>query len=210
MQLSIIALPIFLLAATPFVNFPQATPPAAPATTAPAPAQAQGGDFKIDDTHSCSLFRVQHLHAGQFWGRFNNIAGTFTLSTDPAKMKFDVSIETDSVDTGNAKLDGHLKSTDFFNTKEFPAMTFKSTGCTKIDDDHFALSGDLTMHGVTKSVSTVIEVTGWGFDTGKGARAGAEAKFKINRSDFGVSYGVENGALGNETTIIVGLEGIAA
>ncbi len=206
MQLITLALPLVLLAASPILPTPQAAPPA---PVAPAP-QAQGGSFTIDDVHSSALFRVQHFHAGQFWGRFNTIAGTFTLAQDPAKMAFDVSIDTESVDSGNPKLDGHLKSPDFFNAKEFPKMTFKSTGCTKNADGTFALTGDLTIRGVTKSMTATLEVTGWGFDMGRGARAGAEARFKINRSDFGVSYGVDNGALGNETTVIVGLEGTAA
>ncbi len=207
MNATTVALPFALFASLAFVPIPQSTPPVSPA---PAPVvQGRDGAFTIDDVHSCALFRVQHFHAGQFWGRFNNIAGSFTLSQDPSKMAFDVSIETDSVDSGNTKLDSHLKSPDFFNAKEFPTMVFKSTACTKNADGTFALTGDLTIKGVTKSVNAVIEVTGWGFDMGRGARAGAEARFKINRSDFGVSYGVENGALGNETTVIVGLEGTA-
>ncbi len=206
MHFTTIALPFILIASTIAQNAPTAAPSTSPAVA----VAAQGGSFTIDDTHSCALFRVQHFHAGQFWGRINGISGAFTLSPDAAKMNFDVTIAVDSVDTSNAKLDGHLKSPDFFNAKEFPSMTFKSTGCAKNADDTFALTGDLTIRGVTKSVTATIEVTGWGFDMGRGARAGAEARFKIKRSDFGVNYGTDNGALGDETSIIVGLEGTAA
>ena len=206
MQLTTIALPFLLLVSTSTLITPQTAPP-----VAPAPAVAtQGGSFTIDDVHSCSLVRVHHSRAGQFWGRFNTISGTFTLSPDTTKMAFDVTIAVESVDTGNERLDGHLKSPDFFNVKEFPSMTFKSTGCAKNADETFALTGDLTIHGVTKSVTATIEVTGWGFDGGRGARAGAEARFKIKRSEFGMSSGTDTGALGDETAIIIGLEGTAA
>jgi polyisoprenoid-binding protein YceI len=181
----------------------QDTKPAA--TTAPA---AAGGAtvFGVDDVHSTALFRVMHAGAGQFWGRFNDISGTFTLSDDPAKLAFMIDVAIDSVDSGNDKLDGHLKSPDFFNSKEFPKMSFKSTGAKKAGNGMFEVMGDLTMHGVTKPITAMVEITGQ--SSMMGQRGGAEATFTVKRSEFGMTYGVEKGVIGDMVKVVVGLEGI--
>ena len=177
------------------------TPAGAPVATANAVANT----YSVDDVHSCALFRVHHARAGQFWGRFNDISGTFTLSSDPSKMAFDISVAVGSVDTNTDKLDGHLKSPDFFNAAEFPTMTFKSTSAMKAANGMYEVAGDFTMHGVTKKVSAMIEVTGE--STMMGARGGAEAIFTVRRSEFGMNYGVEQGAVGDLVKVIVNLEG---
>lgn len=180
-------------------NAPQAKPATASA--------AEGVVYKIDDVHSSALFRVHHLGAGQFWGRFNAVSGTMTFAAGGQPTAFDVSIATDSVDTAEPKLDGHLKSPDFFNSKEFPAMTFKSASVTKKADGNFEVTGELSMHGVTKPVTAALEVTGVA-DMGMGARAGVEAVFTVKRSDFGMKYGLEKGTLGDSVRVVVSLEGI--
>ncbi|MEY2713863.1 MAG: hypothetical protein RIT24_206 [Planctomycetota bacterium] len=176
----------------------------------PAPAAAASADgaitYGIDDVHSCTLFRVHHAGAGQFWGRFNDISGKFTLSNDPAKMSFDITVAVESVDTNEPKLDGHLKSPDFFNAKEFPTMSFKSSSAKKMDNGMFEVMGDFTMHGVTKPITAMVEVTGQ--STMMGVRGGAEATFTVKRSDFGMNYGVEKGAVGDMVKVIVNLEGV--
>lgn len=161
----------------------------------------------IDDVHSMAMFRVQHMGAGAFWGRFNDVDGSFTFTpgTDEG-MKFDVTIKTESVDSGNDKLNQHLRSPDFFASKDFPSMTFKSTGVKMVDATHFTVMGDLSLHGVTKPVSANVEFVGMS-DRGSGARAGFEATFTIKRSDFGMKYGVDKGAVGDEVRVVVGLEG---
>ena len=171
--------------------------------TAPAATAAQ--TWNIDDTHSMALFRVQHMGAGMFWGRFNDVGGTITTSgAGPDSIAFDISIDVASVSSGNDKLDGHLKSPDFFSVKEFPKMTFKSTKATRGSDGMWDVTGDLTMHGVTKPVTAKVEMTG---RSSMGAeRVGFEASFSINRSEFGMSYGVEKGAIGNSVRVVVGLE----
>lgn len=182
---------------------PQATGTAAPKTAAPAAAAT----FEIDDVHSAAFFRVQHLGAGQFWGRISDISGTFTANNGAADgANFDITVKAESIDTGTKKLDDHLRSPDFFNVKEFPTMTFKSTGA-KAKDGKLEVTGDFTMHGVTKPVTAAIEFTG-GKAGPMGERAGYEAVFTIKRSDFGVSYGVDNGMLGNDVRIVVNLEGV--
>mgnify|MGYP003350493615 CR=1 FL=1 len=171
--------------------------------TAQAAAAAQ--TWNIDDTHSMALFRVQHMGAGMFWGRFNDVSGTISTSgAGPDSIAFDISIDVASVSSGNDKLDGHLKSPDFFSVKEFPKMTFKSTKATRGSDGMWDVTGDLTMHGVTKPVTAKVEMIG---RSSMGAeRVGFEASFSINRSEFGMSYGVEKGAIGNSVRVVVGLE----
>ena len=171
--------------------------------TAQTAAAAQ--TWNIDDTHSMALFRVQHMGAGMFWGRFNDVSGTISTSgAGPDSIAFDISIDVASVSSGNDKLDGHLKSPDFFSVKEFPKMTFKSTKATRGSDGMWDVTGDLTMHGVTKPVTAKVEMIG---RSSMGAeRVGFEASFSINRSEFGMSYGVEKGAIGNSVRVVVGLE----
>jgi polyisoprenoid-binding protein YceI len=180
------------------------------ATQDPKPAAATGGvnAYQVDDVHSSALFRVHHAGAGQFWGRFNDVSGTFTLSDDPAKMAFAIDISVDSVDSGNDKLDGHLKSPDFFNSKEFPKLSFVSKSAKKAANGMFEVSGDLTMHGVTKPITAMVELTGE--SNMMGSRGGIEAVFTVKRSEWGMNYGVEKGMIGDSVRVVVGLEGVKA
>lgn len=184
------------------------TDAAAPAAQAPAAQSADAATgpvtYGVDDVHSMALFRVHHLGAGQFWGVFNTIKGTATY--EPGKsLSMDVSIDTASVDSGNAKLDEHLASPDFFDAKEFPSMTFKSVSAEMKSANLWHVTGDLTIRGTKKRVTVPVEVTGVS-NTRMGARAGFEAVFNIKRSEYGVSYGVDNGALGDDTRVIVAIE----
>ena len=163
--------------------------------------------FNIDSVHSTAIFRVQHLRAGNFYGRFNELEGTIDWDAEDGPS-FDVSIKIESVDSGNEALDKHLKNADFFDAKQFPTMTFKSTGAKKMGDN-WKVMGEMTMHGVTKPIEVDMEFVGRA-DVGRGDRVGFETTFTIKRSDFGMNWGVENGALGDATKIIVSLEGIKA
>ena len=163
--------------------------------------------FNIDSVHSTAIFRVQHLGAGNFYGRFNELEGTIDWDAE-AGPSFDVSIKIESVDSGNEALDRHLKNADFFDAKQFPTMTFKSTGARKMGDN-WKVMGEMTMHGVTKAVEVDMDFVGRA-DVGRGDRVGFETTFTVKRSDFGMKWGVENGALGDATKIIVSLEGIKA
>ncbi len=181
------------------------SPAAAPQATPAAAVQ----NFTIDQTHSRALFRVHHVGASQFWGRFNDVSGTFSYQPDSADgMKFDVTIKTDSVDTGAKKLDDHLRSPDFFAAKDFPEMKFASTSARKVGANMYDVTGTLTIRGVSKPLTAKLEFTG-AASMGGGAKAGFEATFTIKRSEFGVNYGVENGALGDDVRVVVCLEGNA-
>ncbi|MSQ90171.1 MAG: YceI family protein [Phycisphaerales bacterium] len=173
-----------------------------------ASATASVQNFEVDDVHSMSLFRVRHNRAGQFWGRFNDVSGSIGYAPDQS-LSMRVTVQAGSVDTGNKKLDGHLKSPDFFNTTEFPTMSFASTSAKSLGSGMFEVTGDMTMHGVTKRVAVPVECSAISESRGT-QRAGFEAVFVVKRSDFGMGYGVEQGAIGDETRIIVSLECIDA
>ena len=180
------------------------------AVTAAIEPPPEGVAYAIDGVHSKALFRVQHLGAGRFWGRFNDVSGTVMFDRG-VEIRMDVAIRTESVDSGNKDLDKHLMSPDFFNAKEpsCATMTFKSTGCSMGDKGIYMVTGDLTIHGVTKQVTVPVEFTG-AADMGRGARAGCETTFSIKRSEYGMNWGVEKGMLGDEVRITVALEGVEA
>lgn len=163
--------------------------------------------FTLDPVHCMANFRVQHMGAGMFWGRFNDVAGSMTTSEDgSAAPSFDVVIAVDSVDTGTEKLDRTLMGPNFFDAKEFEVITFKSTSAEPSEDGKWIVSGDLTLLGTTKPIVAKVEMTGMnGSPVQK--KAGFEAVFSIKRSDFGMDWGVKNGALGDQVELVVSLEG---
>src|SRR5258708_35450568 len=104
--------------------------------------------------HTAATFKIAHVGLSWTYGRFNEVTGAFTVdAADPGKTSFTLNIKTESVDTNNKKRDDHLRSPDFFNVKQFPAITFKSTKVALAKDKSYVVTGDLTMHGETKSIS---------------------------------------------------------
>jgi len=172
-------------------------------TTAQEVEPVNESSFQIDPVHSTAIFKAHHLGAGMFYGRFNDVTGTILI--DEGMPVFDVTIDINSVDTNSEKLDGHLKSPDFFNVVEFPAMTFKSSSAKKIGDEKYEVVGDITIHGVTKPLTVLMAKTGQ-VSNRRGELIGFETEFNITRSEFGMSYGVDNGVLSDEITVIVALE----
>lgn len=170
-----------------------------------APAVA-ADTYEIDASHSTVLFRVKHLNVSYFHGRFNKLSGKIVWDEDPQKIEIAVKIDASSVDTNNEKRDQHLRNPDFFNSKQFPVITFQSTGVKKLEGDHYEVTGDLTFHGVKKSITTKFEFTGAGKDPWGGVRAGGEAVFTISRSDFGIDYMPDG--LGDDVRITVAIEGV--
>jgi polyisoprenoid-binding protein YceI len=192
------------------VALPLAAPSAesAAVTTATTVAASQAEEYAFDSVHSCALFRVQHLGAGQFIGRFNVLEGSFTFDgTGDSPPTFDVAIPIEHVDTNNERLDSHLRSPDFFNETEHPRMTFRSTGAEKTGERTWKLNGDLTILGVTRPITADLEWTGTATMRGT-KRSGFEAIFTIDRSDFGMEWGIANGSLGDSTRITVSMEGM--
>ena len=165
--------------------------------------EVESKEFNIDAVHSTAIFRVHHVGAGMFYGRFNDVTGMIALSGDTPS--FDVSIAIDSVDSSNERLDSHLMSPDFFNAVEFPTMSFKSSSVQSVSDNKYEVTGEITMHGVTKPITVNMEKTGH-VDGRRGEMVGFETEFELTRSEFGMNYGVESGSLGDKVKVIVALE----
>jgi polyisoprenoid-binding protein YceI len=165
---------------------------------------AQADDFAIDGMHSGVTFKISHLGLSWVYGRFNEFSGEFTLDPDAAKCSFGLTIKTESVDTANAKRDEHLRAPDFFNAKQFPAITFKSTAVRAIKDG-FEVTGDLTLHGETKPVKFNL-VGGRTAEFPKGVRrTGFSTELIVKRSEFGMSKFTE--MLGDDVHVAISFEG---
>jgi polyisoprenoid-binding protein YceI len=160
--------------------------------------------YKIDPVHSAVIFRAQHAQAGYTYGRFNKFGGTVTADDDATKMAFELSIDVNSIDTGNAKRDSDLKKTDFFSASEFPTITFKSTSVKSAGENKYAVTGDLTMHGQTKPLTITVEKTGQSDTKMFGPRIGYASTFTVKRSDFGMSAMIP--MVGDEITLMVAFE----
>jgi polyisoprenoid-binding protein YceI len=174
---------------------------------APIPA----GDYKIDPAHSIIGFAVRHLEINWVEGRFKEFEGTIHYDDkDVTQSSVEFSAKVESIDTGVAPRDKHLRTADFFEVEKYPTMTFKSTGVERKGKDSYVLHGDLTLKGVTKPVQLPFRVAGAVRDPWGNTRFGVEAQTKINRRDFGINYGsaFAGGGLdvGNEVTISLQLE----
>jgi polyisoprenoid-binding protein YceI len=173
------------------------------ASAALAPAQTR---FKVDPVHSFVVFKVGHLGVSNAWGRFSDPQGAIVWDeNDPSKGKIEVTLQADKIDTGNPKRDQHLKSPDFFNAKQFPTLTFKSNAITKKTEGEYEVSGDFTVHGVTRPMTVTVKKVGEA-DTQMGHRAGWETSFTVKRSDFGMNF--MPGGIGDEVMLHVAIEGV--
>ena len=161
--------------------------------------------YTVDAVHSSVMFRIKHMNASYAWGRFNNLAGSFTLdAADVTQSALDFTVDAESVDTANAKRDEHLKGPDFFNVKQFPEIRFKSTSVKKAAEG-YEVTGDLTLHGVTKPVVAKVNLSGTGKSQDGSAIAGLEASFQFKRSEFGLTNLV--GPLADDVWVVVSIEG---
>ncbi|HEX8291313.1 MAG TPA: YceI family protein [Pyrinomonadaceae bacterium] len=184
---------------------------AAKVAYAPIPA----GDFKIDPAHSVVGFAVRHYEINWIEGRFKDFEGTIRYDDkDVTKSSVEFTAKVESIDTGVAPRDKHLRTADFFEVEKYPTMTFKSTHVERKGKAGFVLHGDLTLKGVTKPVELPFKVTGAVQDGRGNTRFGVEAETKINRRDFGINYGnaFAGGGLdvGNEVSIKLQLEAVKA
>ncbi len=173
--------------------------------SAPALVPASAAAFNVDNVHSAVIFRISHNEVGTFFGRFNEISGSFLLdSADASASSIDVTVNLERVDTANERRDNHLRSPDFFNTALNKTATFKSKSVSSTGEGAFSVSGDFTMMGVTKPVTA--QITKAKSKTGnRGELAGFEAVLTIKRSEFGMTKFADS--LGDEVTIMIGMEG---
>jgi polyisoprenoid-binding protein YceI len=175
---------------------------------ATASAATTSEAMKIDAVHSSVLFRIKHLNVAWFYGMFEQMSGSFLIDmANPDKSMVDITIDASSVDTNNSGRDDHVRSQQFFSVKEFPTITFKSNSVKKTGDKTLEMTGELSFRGKTKTITATVEDTGSGPGRKGGTVAGLEAKFMFKRSDFGMTYLLENGGLSDEVFVIVALEG---
>ena len=173
-----------------------------------APAFAAPVNYKIDPAHTAVSFIVNHIGFSNVIGRFNTMAGDVTFDKDAVeKSAVAITIDAASIDTNHAKRDEHLRSPDFFNTKEFPKLTFKSTKIEKTGDKTGKLHGDLTMLGVTKPVVLDVTFNKDGVSpASKLETAGFSARGTLKRTDFGMKYGAP--AVGDDIQLLIEVEAV--
>lgn len=181
---------------------------AVPAAAPVPPAAPALQSLAIDPTHSSLVFKVQHMGVSSFYGRFNEVGGRIALDKDDAsKCSVTITVQAASVDTHSGKRDQHLQSPDFFSVKEFPTIEFRSTSVKKAGADEFEVAGKLTLHGVSKDLTLKVKQTGYNEADGRHpATAGFETHFTLERSDFGMDYGIEQGSLGDEVEVMLAVE----
>jgi polyisoprenoid-binding protein YceI len=170
-----------------------------------APSAPAADDYALDEMHSAVTFKVSHLGLSWTYGRFNDVSGSFTIDPDNAdKCSFSLNVKVASLDTNNKKRDDHLRSPDFFNVKTYPTITFKSTS-VKAAKDGYEVTGELTLHGETKSVTFPLK-GGRKAEFPKGVRrTGFSTELVIKRSDFGMDK--MKPAIGDEVYIAISFEG---
>jgi len=180
-------------------------------TTTTLPLQA--GVWTLDKNHSGVFFVVRHLGLSNVRGRFDAFDATLDVGSSLDTVKVTADVELSSVDTNNPDRDAHLRSTDFFDTEKYTAMSFRSTSITG-DGSDYALVGDLTIGGVTKPVTFDVEFNGVEvFPGDQSTHAGFSATGQIRRSDFGIDFGIIAGAeklmLGDKIKVELDLQFVA-
>ena len=149
------------------------------------------GTYNVDPAHTRVGFVARHAMVTKVRGSFDEFAGTAVLDgANPANSRVEVTIEAASIDTRNAQRDEHLRSNDFFDMDNYPEITFKSTAVQKVDDEHYRVTGDLTVKGVTQPIAIPFEVSGPVQDPWGMTRIGLEGRVEINRKDWGVNFNV--------------------
>jgi polyisoprenoid-binding protein YceI len=168
--------------------------------------------YQIDPAHSSAQFKVRHMMIANVKGEFDKVSGNVNFDpANPSASTVEASVDVASVSTRDAQRDTHLKSADFFDVEKFPAISFKSKRVTASGSDSFSVAGDLTIHGVTKEVIlNVEELTEEAKDPWGNMRRGAEAKTRIHRKDFGMTFNMalDTGGfvVGEEVDITIDVE----
>ena len=184
--------------------------------SAQATPQTATSTWNIDPVHSAAEFKVKHMMISNVKGHFTGLKGILTLDeTDVTKSRVEGTIDVSTITTREPQRDAHLRSAEFFDVEKFPTMSFKSKLITREGDGELAVSGDLTIHGVTREVEFTVEgPTPPGKDPWGNTRLGASATTKISRKDFGLNYNaaLETGGIliGDEVTITVEVEFVKA
>ena len=172
---------------------------------------ASAADYVIDTkgSHAFVQFRVKHLGMSWLYGRFNEFSGNFTYDEgDAAASTVSVEIDTTSLDSNHAERDKHLRSSDFLDVDQFPTATFESTSYRPTGENTADLTGNLTLHGVTKEVTISVEHIGGGDDPWGGYRQGFEGRTTIQPGDFGIDMVGQLGPAAATVELMLTAEGV--
>ena len=163
--------------------------------------------YEIDPVHSEVSFKVRHLGISKVSGRFTKLQGTILVDElDLSKSSVDVTIEAASINTDSEGRDKHLKSADFFDVEKIPTLTFKSVAVKEVAKGKLEVTGDFTMHGVTKRIVIPITNLGTAKSPFNDVRAGFEGALTLNRGDYGIK--TFPGVIGEQVEITLGIEAV--
>ena len=163
--------------------------------------------YKIDPVHSEVSFKVRHLGISKVSGRFTKLQGTIQVDElDLSKSSVDVTIEAASINTDSEGRDKHLKSADFFDVEKIPTLTFKSVAVKEVAKGKLEVTGDFTMHGVTKRIVIPVTSLGTAKSPFNDVRAGFEGALTLNRGDYGIK--TFPGVIGEQVEITLGIEAV--
>ncbi|HIB69328.1 MAG TPA: polyisoprenoid-binding protein [Phycisphaerales bacterium] len=171
-------------------------------------------EYAVDQVHSTVLFKIRHGGLAYFYGHFDSFSGSINIDPDNIEdAKFNITVDIDSVDTNNIKRDEHVKSADFFNSRQYPKATFESTAIEQVSDGVYDLKGKFSFHGKTLPVTATLSDVSFGEQRGSDA-IGFHAVFSIKRSDYGITKYVdannpEDGGLGDTVQITVSCEAVS-
>jgi polyisoprenoid-binding protein YceI len=188
-----------------------ATPLLAQTPPAPGPAPtAMTESWSVDKAHSMAEFKVRHMMANVV-GQFRDFDANISMDrAHPEKSSVEFTIQATSIDTGNTNRDEHLRSADFFDVAKFPTISFKSTAIKAKGKDQYDVTGDLTMHGVTKRVTLPVTFLGFGKDGRGNEKGGFEIETTLDRKDYGVVWNrnLDEGGvlLGDDVKVSINLE----
>ncbi|MCL7961799.1 MAG: YceI family protein [marine benthic group bacterium] len=166
--------------------------------------------WSIDPQHSEVGFEVKHMMFAKVRGRFEEVEGTVVLGAGDAieNSRVEAEMQAGSINTGQAQRDEHLRSPDFFDVEQFPTLSFKSTSVGRGPDGDLMVTGDLTIHGVTREVELTVNETGRGTDPWGNERIGFNAETTVDRRDFDLTWNqaLETGGVLVGTEVKIGLE----
>jgi polyisoprenoid-binding protein YceI len=171
------------------------------------PLQAAPETYELDTAHSSLAFKIKHLGISWVKGSFGAFEGSFVLDAEnPAACSVTVTAQAASISTGNDGRDKHLRSPDFFDAEKFPTLSFKSTKVSKKADGVYEVTGDFTIHGVTKPVTFDFNLAGPAKGMKGETRAGGDTAFVIKRSDYGMDKMV--GPIGDDVHLDLSFEAV--
>jgi polyisoprenoid-binding protein YceI len=164
------------------------------------------GTWTIDNVHSDVSFYVRHLGVSKVRGSFVEFSGTITTAENPLESKVEAVIKTASVSTNNDMRDNHVRNADFLDVDKFPEMTFTSTAVRPKTSELFEVDGELSLHGVTKTVTLQLELNGFGVHFEGYPIAGFSAATEISRADFGITGGAAGAGVSDKIRIALEVE----